>query len=50
VFEYGAFAFLLFLDLLWRRRIFPRRNRQAASRDLGAAPAPGHEQEPALTY
>jgi hypothetical protein len=50
VFEYGAFAFLLFLDLLWRRRIFPRRNRPAASRDLGAAPAPGHEQEPALTY
>jgi hypothetical protein len=49
VFEYGAFAFLLFLDLLWRRRIFPRRNRPTVSRELGAAPAPGREHEPALT-
>ncbi|HEX5138983.1 MAG TPA: hypothetical protein VFY93_18585 [Planctomycetota bacterium] len=49
VFEYGAFAFLLFLDLLWRRRIFPRRIRATVSRDLGAG-SPEHQQEPALTY
>jgi hypothetical protein len=47
VIEFGAFAFLLFLDLLWRRRIFPRRRTAVTSRDL----APALERsEPALTY
>jgi hypothetical protein len=50
VFEYGAFAFLLFLDLLWRRRIFPPRNRPTVSKDLGGSMEPAPEREPALTY
>lgn len=51
VFEYGAFAFLLFLDLLWRRRIFPRRDRRADSgRDLSSLDRAGRDREPALTY
>lgn len=50
VFEYGAFAFLLFLDILWRRRIFPRRNRPTIAREAGAAAEAGLEREPALTY
>jgi len=50
VFEYGFFAFLLFLDLIWRRRIFPPRLRPAASgRELHSAADAGREHEPALT-
>jgi hypothetical protein len=49
VFEYGAFGFLLFLDLIWRGRIFPRRDRTPATRRATPAEAPG-EREPALNY
>jgi len=49
--EYGAFAFLLFLDLLWRGRIFPRRDRAPASGRPAPAEAAGREREPAVvTY
>lgn len=48
VFEYGAFAFLLFLDLLWRGRILPRRDRTPASGRSVPAEAAGREREPAL--
>jgi len=47
VFEYGFFAFLLFLDLLWRRRIFPPRGRAAAA-GRALPDAAGREREPAL--
>jgi len=47
VFEYGFFAFLLFLDLLWRRRIFPPRGRAAAA-GRATPDAAGREREPAL--
>jgi hypothetical protein len=50
VFEYGAFAFLLFIDLLWRRRIFTRLDEAVATTLLreeeAAQPSP---REPALT-
>jgi hypothetical protein len=50
-FEYGAFAFLLFIDLLWRRRIFTRLDEAVATtllRDEGALAA-NRAREPALT-
>jgi len=51
VFEYGTFAFLLFLDLLWRGRIFPRRDRAPAPGRVAPAEAMGREREPAaVTY
>ncbi len=46
-FEYGAFAFFLFLDLLWRGRILPRRDRTPASGRSVPAEALGREREPA---
>ncbi|MFI5402663.1 MAG: hypothetical protein ACHQ1G_06985 [Planctomycetota bacterium] len=46
VVEYGAFAFLLFLDLLWRGRILPRRDRAPASGRVAPAEAAGREREP----
>jgi hypothetical protein len=48
VFEYGAFAFLLFLDLLWRRSIFGRFDEAVGHRAV-SEPAPV-EREPALTH
>jgi len=51
VFEYGAFAFLLFVDLMFRRRIFPRLEpAQAPKRADAAAEAGGREREPVLTH
>jgi len=52
VFEYGALLFLLFIDLLWRRRIFARYDELTGRKSARAQEQdqPGRPREPALTY